>query len=75
MHPHMGILYYPWQYFASISPPYWENFANTVSGNFHVAFWGLPVTLKYYPDIPLHIPEGSTQRGYSMLRRAVIGEN
>jgi hypothetical protein len=38
MHPHMGILYYPWQYFASIAPPYWENFANTVSGNFHVAW-------------------------------------
>jgi AAT family amino acid transporter len=38
MHPHMGILYYPWQYFASIAPPYWENFADTVSGNFHVAW-------------------------------------
>ncbi|WP_028575794.1 hypothetical protein [Desulfonatronovibrio hydrogenovorans] len=38
MHPHMGILYYPWQYFASIAPPYWEQFANTVSGNFHVAW-------------------------------------
>jgi len=38
MHPHMGILYYPWQYFCSIAPPYWEKFANTVSGNFHVAW-------------------------------------
>ncbi len=38
MHPHMGILYYPWQYFSSIAPPYWEQFANTVSGNFHVAW-------------------------------------
>ncbi len=38
MHPHMGILYYPWQYFTSISPPYWEDFANTVSGNFHIAW-------------------------------------
>ncbi len=38
MHPHMGILYYPWQYFASIAPPYWEKFANTVSGNFHVSW-------------------------------------
>jgi len=35
---HMGILYYPWQYFCSIAPPYWEKFANTVSGNFHVAW-------------------------------------
>lgn len=38
MHSHMGILYYPWQYFTSIAPPYWENFANTVSGNFHVSW-------------------------------------
>lgn len=38
MHPHMGILYYPWQYFTSIAPPYWEQFANTVSGNFHVSW-------------------------------------
>lgn len=38
MHPHMGILYYPWQYFSSIAPPYWENVAGTVSGNFHVAW-------------------------------------
>ncbi|MEW5772426.1 MAG: hypothetical protein AB1916_02780 [Thermodesulfobacteriota bacterium] len=38
MHPHMGILYYPWQYFSSIAPPYWGDFANTVSGNFHVAW-------------------------------------
>jgi len=38
MHPHMGILYHPWQYFASIAPPYWEQFADTVSGNFHVSW-------------------------------------
>jgi len=38
MHPHMGILSYPWQYFSSIAPPYWEKFANTVSGNFHVSW-------------------------------------
>ena len=38
MHNHMGILYYPWQYFTSICPPYWENFAETVSANFHVAW-------------------------------------
>ncbi len=38
MHPHMGILYFPWQYFTSIAPPYWEKFANTVSGNFHVSW-------------------------------------
>jgi amino acid transporter, AAT family len=38
MHPHMGILYYPWQYFTSIAPPYWGEFADTVSGNFHVSW-------------------------------------
>lgn len=38
MHSHMGILYYPWQYFTSIAPPYWETFANTVSGNFHISW-------------------------------------
>ena len=38
MHPHMGILYYPWQYFTALAPPYWESFAGTVSGNFHVAW-------------------------------------
>lgn len=38
MHPHMGILYHPWQSFTSIAPPYWEQFADTVSGNFHVSW-------------------------------------
>ena len=38
MHSHMGILYYPWQYFTAITPPYWEQFANTVAGNFHIAW-------------------------------------
>jgi AAT family amino acid transporter len=38
MHSHMAILYYPWQYFTAIAPPYWEKFANTVSGNFHVSW-------------------------------------
>lgn len=38
MHSHMAILFYPWQKFTAICPPYWENFANTVSGNFHIAW-------------------------------------
>ncbi len=38
MHSHMGILYNPWQYFTAIAPPYWQDFANTVHGNFHVAW-------------------------------------
>lgn len=38
MHPHMGILYEDWQVFSSIAPPYWHEFADTVSGNFHVSW-------------------------------------
>ncbi len=38
MHSHMGILYFPWQEFTSITPPYWHEFANTVHGNFHVSW-------------------------------------
>ncbi len=38
MHSHMGILYDPWQSFTSIAPPYWEEFADTVSGNFHISW-------------------------------------
>ena len=38
MHSHMAILFYPWQKYTAICPPYWEEFANTVSGNFHIAW-------------------------------------
>ncbi|NJB66479.1 AAT family amino acid transporter [Desulfobaculum xiamenense] len=38
MHSHMAILFYPWQKYTAICPPYWEDFANTVSGNFHIAW-------------------------------------
>ncbi len=38
MHSHMAILYDPWQAFTGITPPYWEKFADTVSGNFHVSW-------------------------------------
>ena len=38
MHSHMAILFYPWQQYTAITPPYWEKFANTVSGNFHIAW-------------------------------------
>ena len=38
MHSHMAILFYPWQQYTAICPPYWEQFANTVSGNFHIAW-------------------------------------
>jgi len=44
MHSHMAILYYPWQAFTAITPPYWEEFANTVSGNFHIA-WIMSATV------------------------------
>ncbi|QIZ75671.1 hypothetical protein [Ferrimonas lipolytica] len=38
MHSHMAILYQPWQAFTAVTPPYWENFADTVSGNFHISW-------------------------------------
>jgi len=44
MHSHMAILYYPWQEFTAITPPYWEGFADTVSGNFHIA-WIMSATV------------------------------
>lgn len=55
----MGILYDPWQYFTSIAPPYWEEFADTVSGNFHVAWimcctvsvWLVETIWERYPFI------------------------
>lgn len=38
VHSHMSILYYPWQEFAAITPPWWQSFANTVSGAFHLGW-------------------------------------
>lgn len=38
MHSHMAILFYPWQEYTAITAPYWQKFANTVSGNFHIAW-------------------------------------
>jgi len=57
MHSHLAILFYPWQKFAAICPPYWESFANTVSGNFHIAWimcgtvivWLFESTFERYP--------------------------
>ena len=37
-HSHMAILFDPWQKFAAITPPWWENFADTVHGNFNIAW-------------------------------------
>ena len=57
MHSHLAILFYPWQKFTAICPPYWEQFANTVSGNFHIAWimcgtvvvWLYESTFERYP--------------------------
>lgn len=38
MHSHMAILFYPWQQYTAITPPWWMDFAGTVSGNFHIAW-------------------------------------
>lgn len=37
-HSHMAILFDPWQSFTAITPPWWEEFANTVHGNFNIAW-------------------------------------
>ena len=37
-HSHMAILFDPWQKFTAITPPWWENFADTVHGNFNIAW-------------------------------------
>ena len=37
MHPHMGILYYPWQYFTALRRLLGE-LRRTVSGNFHISW-------------------------------------
>lgn len=37
-HSHMAILFEPWQQFTAITPPWWEEFANTVHGNFNIAW-------------------------------------
>ena len=38
MHSHMSILFFPWQQYAAVTPPWWMEFAGTVSGNFHIAW-------------------------------------
>ena len=64
MHNHMAILYYPWQYFTAICPPYWEGFAETVSANFHVAWimcctvtvWFMEGIWERYPFVLIKTP-------------------
>lgn len=38
MHSHMAILFFPWQEYTAVTPPWWMDFAGTVSGNFHIAW-------------------------------------
>jgi len=55
-HPHLGILFYPWQVYAA-SMPWWEGLANTLSSNFCLgllmswtaALWIIQVTYEGYP--------------------------
>jgi len=70
MHSHMAILYHPWQEFTAITPPYWEKFANTVSGNFHVS-WIMccTVTVWLVETIWERFPFSMIQRNW--LRRLV----
>jgi AAT family amino acid transporter len=68
MHSHMAILFYPWQQYTAITPPYWEKFANTVSGNFHIA-WIMccTVTVWLYETIWERYPFNLIRTGW--LRR------
>lgn len=57
MHSHMAILFYPWQEFTAVTPPWWMDFAGTVSGNFHIAWimsctvivWMVETTWERWP--------------------------
>ncbi len=55
-HPHMGVLFYPWQTWAAVVP-WWENFSKTLSSNFCLGLimcwtatmWITNVTFEGYP--------------------------
>jgi len=55
-HPHLGILFYPWQTYAA-AVPWWEKFARTLHSNFNLglmmswtaALWIIQVTYEGYP--------------------------
>ncbi len=55
-HPHLGILFYPWQTYAA-AVPWWENYANTLHSNYLLgmmmswtaALWITQVTYEGYP--------------------------
>ena len=55
-HPHLGILFYPWQFYAA-AVPWWEGIANTLHSNFNLglmmswtaALWIIQVTYEGYP--------------------------
>ena len=55
-HPHMGVLFYPWQTWTAVVP-WWEDYAQTLSGNFCLGaimcwtavMWIVNVTFEGYP--------------------------
>lgn len=55
-HPHLGILFYPWQFYAA-AVPWWESIANTLHSNFCLglmmswtaALWIIQVTYEGFP--------------------------
>lgn len=55
-HPHLGILFYPWQFYAA-AVPWWEGIANTLHSNFCLglmmswtaALWIIQVTYEGFP--------------------------
>lgn len=56
MHPHFGVLFYPWQKYVAAFP-WWEKLFGTLSGNFNLgwlmcwttALWITEITMEGYP--------------------------
>jgi len=56
LHPHFGIIFYPWQIYTAAFP-WWERLTNTLSGTFNLgwmmawtsAIWFIQVTWEGYP--------------------------
>ena len=63
MHPHMGILYYPWQQFTAVAPPTrFSTPVNVALRTLIVAVGGVLLMIFYYNISPLVL---GTQRGVS----------
>ena len=63
MHPHFGVLFYPWQKYTAAFP-WWEKFFGTLSGNFNLGWlmcwtaslWITEITMEGYPYKSIQSP-------------------